>query len=62
MRDWNLKFPIGTEVVYRGKTFRTWSPAGLGKFDEAAVWLEDFEWPVPLRLLTVPGWVAVNRR
>jgi len=56
IRNWNTVFPPGTIVEYHGKRLKTWSPAGMGQKYEPSVFLVGIEEPIPLNLLTVPGW------
>lgn len=57
VRNWNAVFPPGTVVEYQGQKRKTWSPAGMGMRYEPSVFLDgEPEEPVPLAILTVPGW------
>lgn len=61
VRDWNSRFPPGTEVEYRGERRETWSWAGQGKKSIPCVFLVGAEEPVPLDVLIVPGWERFRR-
>lgn len=61
-RNWNEVFPIGTEVLFEGRTVKTWSLAGIGARDEPSVFLEGIDEPVPISRLEAPGWERSTRK
>ncbi len=60
VRDWDSKFPIGTEVIYAGRTYRTWSHAGIGKRGQPSVFLDGIQEPIPIAAIHVPGYVSIS--
>lgn len=61
-RNWDEHFPIGTEVTWMGKAYKTASHAGRNYMGEASVFLEDGQSPpVPIASLEVAGWDMVPK-
>jgi hypothetical protein len=61
-RNWNQAFKIGTEVIFDGTKLKTWSHAGLGPKNEACVFLDGVEEPIPITRLQVPGWETTRKK
>ncbi len=53
VREWNALVRPGDTVEKDFKPVKTWSWAGLGPDGDAVVFVDGFEGPVPLCLLTV---------
>lgn len=64
VKSFNACVPIGTDVVYQGRMYKTWSWAGIGQKHVPVVFLDNGndQPPVPIESLQIEGVEMVSQR